>query len=286
MNHMRFRAMGCEVVVGGATPDELEAVERLFEKRDRIFSRFRSDSELNRVNAFPARIQIVSDAFADMVRVALDAAAATDGLVDPTVGAAIVALGYDRDFDLLDRGGSPAPRVVPAPGHQQVRLHGRILQRPIGLQLDLNGVVKGRTVDDALALIRGPGFVSAGGDLAVRGPLDVALPDGEAIRLERGALATSGTLTRSWTRAGERLHHLVDPATGRSAESPWACVTVAGATCLTADVVAKAAFLLGDEGPAWLEARELPARLVHVDGSITSTSVWQRQARVDARQAA
>ena len=277
--------MGCEIVVGGTTPDELEAVVRLFEERDRTFSRFRSDSELARVNAFPARIQIVSDAFADMVRVALDAAASTGGLVDPTVGAAIVALGYDRDFGLLDEDG-PAVRGAPAGRHHQIRIHGRILQRPVGLQLDLNGVVKGRTVDDALALIAGPGFVSAGGDLAARGPLDVALPDGEAIRLERGALATSGTLTRSWVREGERLHHLVDPATGRSAESPWACVTVAGDTCLTADIAAKAAFLLGDDGPAWLEARELPARLMHVDGSVTSTSVWQRQARGGETQAA
>ena len=285
MSQSRFRAMGCEIVVGGSTPDELEAVMRLFAARDRTFSRFRADSELTRVNGFPSRIQIVSDAFADMLRVGLAAAEATGGLVDPTVGAAIVALGYDRDFDSLDAGGR-ATHPVPAGRYRDVRVHGRILERPFGLELDLNGVVKSRTVDEALTLIAGRGFVSAGGDLAARGPLDVALPGGEAIRLERGALATSGTLTRSWTREGERLHHLVDPVTGRSATSPWACVTVAGDTCLAADIAAKAAFLLGGDGPAWLEARRLPGRFVDDDGGVALTELWAQQVFAGARQAA
>ena len=277
--------MGCEIVVAGATSRELGAVVDLFERRDRTFSRFRSDSELERVNRFPSRIQIVSEAFADMLRLALDAAAATGGLVDPTVGAAIVALGYDRDFDSLDED-RPPTQAVPGGRYRDIRLHERILQRPVGLELDLNGVVKSRTVDDALSLVAGAGFVSAGGDLAARGPLDVALPDGDAIRLERGALATSGTRTRSWVRGGERVHHLVDPATGLSAASPWTCVTVAGATCLAADVAAKAAFLMGDDGPAWLDARELPGQLVRVDGSVTHTTTWERQLLGPAEQAA
>jgi thiamine biosynthesis lipoprotein len=268
--------MGCEIVVAGATPAELEAVKNLFAERERTFSRFRADSELTRVNGSRARFHLLSESFAGMVRIALDAAVATDGLVDPTVGAAIVALGYDRDFDLLERDARPV-LPVPAGGHRELRLRGRLLDRPPGLTLDLNGVVKSRTVDDALALMAGHGFVSAGGDLAARGPLDVALPDGAAIRLERGALATSGTLTRSWARGGERLHHLVDPATGQSADSPWTCVTVAGATCLTADVTAKAAFLLGERGPAWLDARSFPGRFLRDDGAVTVTRTWALQ---------
>jgi FAD:protein FMN transferase len=281
----RFRAMGCEIVVAGATPDELAIVENLFAERERTFSRFRDDSELTRVNDSSARFHLVSETFADMVGIALDAVRATDGLVDPTVGAAIVALGYDRDFERLDPE-SPPTLPVPAGGHHEIRLRGRLLDRPPGLVLDLNGVVKGRTVDDALGLIAGAGFVSAGGDLATREPLDVALPDGAEIRLERGALATSGTLTRSWTSGGERRHHLVDPATGRSAASPWTCVTVAGATCLTADVAAKAAFLLGEHGLAWLEARSLPGRFLRADGTAAVTDAWERQEAGAVREAA
>jgi thiamine biosynthesis lipoprotein len=272
-----FGAMGCEIVVAGATPDELDAVKRLFADRDRTFSRFAKDSELSRVNRSGGRLVVVSEQFAEMVRLALDAARATGGAVDPTVGAAIVALGYDREFDELPPDGPPAG-AVPAGRYREVRVHGRVLERPPGVQLDLNGVVKSRTVDDALALLGGAGYVSAGGDLATRSPLDVGLPGGGAIRLERGALATSGTLTRSWRRGGQRFHHLVDPATGSSASSQWTCVTVAGVTCLAADLAAKTAFLLGERGPAWLDTRSLPGRLVRHDGSVVETAAWAREA--------
>ena len=237
------------------------------------------------MNRFPARILVVSDAFADMLRLALRAASTTHGLVDPTVGAAIVALGYDRDFDDLDPAATGL-KPVPAGRWTAIRIRGRILERPVGVELDLNGVVKSRTVDDALDLVAGPGFVSAGGDLAVRGPLDVALPGGEAIRLERGGMATSGTLTRFWLRDGQRHHHLVDPATGRSAESPWASVTVAAATCLMADVAAKAAFLRGEHGPVWLESLRLPGRFLGVDGAATMTATWAAQAASASQVAA
>jgi thiamine biosynthesis lipoprotein len=273
-----FRAMGCDVVVRGASEPERAAIEELFIERDHRFSRFRSDSELTRVNTLSARVQVVSDDFAAMTRLALRATRATDGLVDPTVGAAIVALGYDRDFEDLEPDRTDA-RPVPAGRHHEVRVYGRLLDRAPGIQLDLNGVVKSRTVDDALALMGGAGFVSAGGDLATRGPIDVALPDGDAVRLQGGALATSGTLTRSWLRGDERVHHLVDPATGRSANSPWYCVTVAAASCLRADVAAKAAFLLGEYGPDWLEEHSLPGRFVGRAGVIVETPGWARQTR-------
>ena len=48
-----FGAMGCEVVVAGASPEELSRIRALFEERDRVFSRFREESELRRVNQVP-----------------------------------------------------------------------------------------------------------------------------------------------------------------------------------------------------------------------------------------
>ena len=113
-----------------------------------------------------------------------------------------------------------------------------------------------------MGVLSGPGFVSAGGDLATKGEVDVALPGGGAVRLVSGGLATSGRTKRRWLRAGEEQHHLIDPATGRPSASRWEQVTVCGATCLAADVAAKAAFLLGDDGPDWLDERGLPGRFL------------------------
>jgi len=255
--------MGCELVVDGAAADA-GAVLELFDERDRLFSRFRPDSELNRVNAAPTPVVRVSAEFARAVRTALGAAAATGGLVEPTVGAALLASGYDDDFERLDPDPRPAG-AAPAGRWREVRLDGRLLWRPPGLVLDLNGVVKSQAVDDALRA-SGARLVSAGGDLAVSRTTTVAVPGGGELSLRRGGLATSGSARRRWLRGGEWQHHLIDPRTGRPSTSPWDEVTVAARSCLEADVAAKAAFLLGADGPDWLDDHGLPGRFVAAGG--------------------
>jgi thiamine biosynthesis lipoprotein len=231
----RFRAMGCDVVVAGGDP---AAVAAVLERWEAAFSLFRPESELSRVNRLPAHVRAVSPLFAHALEVALAMAAETEGLVDPT---------------LCGR-------------WPQVALSGELLSRPPGLALDLNGVVKALAVDEAAATLDGPGFVSVGGDLAVRGPVDVALPAGGAIRVVSGGLATSGTASRG--------AHLVDTATGRASDSCWRQVTAPGATCLDADVAAKAGFLLSEQGPDWLDARGLAGRFISVDGEIVENRAW------------
>jgi thiamine biosynthesis lipoprotein len=267
--------MGCEIVVGGAGPAEATQIERLFRERDRVFSRFRHGSELNRVNARAGRLTEVSEMFAQTIEIALRIAAETEGLVDPTLGHAVEAAGYSQDFGLL----SPDPRPAGDPQRgnwRAVLLLGRRVRIPEGTSVDLNGVVKALAVDDALDLLRGDGFVSAGGDIAARGELTVALPDGESVLLRQGALATSGTTKRRWLRAGATQHHLIDPRTGRPSNSLWEQVTVCGATCLAADAAAKAGFLLGERGPSWLDERGLPARFLGTFAEPTPNECWQR----------
>jgi FAD:protein FMN transferase len=261
----RFRSMGCDVVVAGASPAALAAIEALFEHYDATFSRFRSGSELSRLNR--AGGGELSPLFAEVLDTALWARAQSGGLVDPSLGGAIAAAGYDADFAAgLDRT-APAAEPVPACAFAVV---GRVLVLR-GVRLDLNGVVKGLAVDRAAALLDGDGFVSAGGDVATRGPVDVAL-SGTAVRVT-GGLATSGVTRRRWLRGGREQHHLIDPATGAPARSPWREVTVCAATCLDADVAAKAAFLLGEAGPAWLDARGLPGRFV--GERVVANACWE-----------
>jgi FAD:protein FMN transferase len=231
----RFRAMGCDVAVAGGDPGAVAAV---LERWEAAFSLFRPESELCRVNRAEAQVVTVSPLFAQALRVALDVAAETKGRVDPT---------------LCGR-------------WREITLSGRLLSRPPGLALDLNGVVKALAVDDAAATLDRPGFVSVGGDLAVRGPVDVALPAEGSIRVVSGGLATSGTASRG--------AHLVDTATGEPSESPWEQVTASGATCLAADVAAKAGFLLGGRGPEWLDARGVAGRFVGADGAVVENASW------------
>jgi thiamine biosynthesis lipoprotein len=262
--------MGCDVELPDGAP--LDDVRALFEARDRRFSRFHDASELNRVNASPRGLTLVSEEFASMLSLALDAARATGGLVTPAAGGALIAAGYDRDFPRLPLDGVA---VVPArvPSSHAVSLRGLALLRTDPVILDLNGVVKSRTVDDALGLL-GAGWVSAGGDVATTVPLLVGLPGGDTITLERGGLATSSVAGRTWQRGGIRMHHLIDPATGLPTESPWRDVTVAAQSCYVADVAAKATLLLGRAGPSWLDRRRLAGRFVDHDGNVTVSERW------------
>jgi len=231
----RFCAMGCAVATSG---DFRTPAAGVLESWEEAFSLFRAESELSRVNASPSRVLHVSQLFSSTLEIALDVAAETDGLVDPT---------------LCGR-------------WTEIVVSAQLLSRPPGLALDLNGVVKALAVDEAAAALDGPGFVSVGGDLAVRGPVDVALPVGGAIRVVAGGLATSGTASRG--------AHLVNTATGLPSESPWEQVTASGATCLAADVAAKTGFLLGTDGPGWLDERGIPGRFVALDGEVVENPAW------------
>jgi thiamine biosynthesis lipoprotein len=267
----RFRSMGCEVVAD--IDGDPAVVEGLFASDDRRFTRFARDSELVRVNR-SHRPVLVSQRFARAVTAALRAWRQTEGLVDPTLLDALEAAGYDRDFREL--GADPRPANVGQAGQAAaIRLTGRLLTRPASARLDLNGVVKAMTVDDALEAAGGRGWISAGGDIATGRPLEVALPGGGSVRVERGGLATSGSTGRRWLRGGEQQHHLIDPRSGRPAESPWAQVTVCGSTCLAADTAAKAAFLLGTRGPRWLDQRGMPGRFIGADGSVVLNEAWR-----------
>ena len=96
----------------------------------------------------------------------------------------------------------------------------------------------------------------------------------QIVRLGSGAIATSSTEVRQWKRAGQELHHIVDPRTGFPAKGPWRSATVAAATCAEANAASTAALVEVDNAASWLKATGLPARLVAADGNIHRFGSW------------
>ena len=247
------------------------------------------------LNRAGGRRQPVSPLFAEAIAVALRAAAATDGDVDPTCGRSLVRLGYDRDFAELAsrRGHRPDPSPpVPAGGWRSVDFDPEALTIKLhaGVQLDLGATAKALAADRAartIAAATGAGvLVNLGGDIAVAGqpPASgwrveiVADDDGfgrrPVVAIWDGGLATSSTGSRTWRRGAQSLHHIVNPRTGRSADSCWAAVSVAAATCVDANTASTAAVIRSAVAPAWLASLGLPARLVGADGAVTTTGGW------------
>lgn len=272
-----FRSMGTTVTLLGpagdaAFPRALDAVSRRFIDEERRFSRFRGDSELSRVNAASGRPRTVSAPFAELVSLALDAAARTAGRFDPTVHDALVAAGYDRDFDEVLAGARGALHpAAPCGRWAEVEVDGRTLTLPAGVHLDLGGIAKGWTADraaeDALAAGLPWATVNAGGDLRLAGdapPLPVAIEDPEdpdvellRIRVPSGGLATSSVMKRSWAPG---RHHVIDPSSGRPAETELLQITVWSETAVEAEVRATDGLLLGrravERSPAVCVTRE------------------------------
>jgi FAD:protein FMN transferase len=271
-----------------ATDDVLAAL-------DRQASRFRPDSELSWLNDAGGGMFMLGDELAEAVGVALAAARWTGGLTDPTVGAALVSLGYDRDFAAISQGGEPPGAPVPAPGWQLLTLDGPLLRLPPGVRLDLGATAKGLGSDRAVRAVmsatggEGGVLVSLGGDIAVAGtpphggwPVAVAEePDqtgpsypSQLVRLAAGAVATSSVSARRWRRGDAVLHHIVDPRTGRPADGPWRTVTVAAATCADANAASTAAIVAGGRAQDWLTAARLPARLTGHDDRVRRLGGW------------
>jgi FAD:protein FMN transferase len=298
-----FSALGSTAKIGVAQGGpralaEAEAEVRLTVKQiDQACSRFRDDSELSALNAASGRAVHASPLLIDAVDEAVRAARLTDGDVDPTVGGALIALGYDRDFAAVGARGAPRATLVPVPGWQTVRVdrEAGTLSVARGVTLDLGATAKALAADRAAvqaSAATGCGvLVALGGDISIAGTApaagwrvrvtddhrsDVSAP-GQWITLSSGGLATSSTTVRRWATSSGCAHHLVDPTTGSSASGPWRTVTVSAASCLDANIASTAAIVRGERAVAWLESLSLPARLVGVDASVRHLAGWPEE---------
>lgn len=284
-------ALGTDARIAVWPPDSLPAAcaaaDGVLAELDRQASRFRPDSELSGLHRAGGGLSVLSDGLAEAVDVALAAAAWTGGRVDPTVGAALIALGYDRDFSAIGSAGGPAGGSVlpaPVPGWRQVMRDGRLLRLPAHVRLDLGATAKAVGSDRAAraaARVAGGALASLGGDIAVAGtppldgwPVTVGTREGPLIRLGIGAVATSSVSCRRWRRGGRELHHIIDPRTGLPADGPWQTATVAAVTCADANAAATAVIVAGAEAEDWLAGVGLPARLVSAAGMVRLVGGW------------
>ena len=304
-HEIRFRAMGtqCHVLVAGAgdVADELCHLARMrVELLEQSWSRFRPDSELNRLNASDGRgPQTVSPDLLRLGRAMKDAWLGTAGLFDPTVLASMRALGYDADFETVAaRSATALDDVILAasPGMSAVTIDESTstISLPTGVGLDPGAIGKGLAADIIAEELFGAGaggvLVNLGGDISLAGepaagdPWSISIEDErrpadhpervlQILTVEggRAGVATSTTLKRRWAQG--RRHHVIDPRTGSMISSDLVQVTVAAPTACMAEWSATAALLKSpDSATAWLQEQGRTAilltrdRAVHVSG--------------------
>ena len=271
-----------EAIMGTAIRVELWADERRsgeaaaaavmddMHRIDRAMSPHKVTSELSRINREAARQPVVLSAeMAGLVKQALHYSRITDGAFDISYA----AVGQLYDYRQRQR---PTPAEL-ATARDLVGwqgLHFDADARTLrfareGMRIDLGGFAKGHAVDRAALLLRQRGItrahISAGGDSRVIGnrrvgtkdgatenrPWTVAIRDprrpGEVVAvlpLEDCSVSTSGDYERYFDDGPERVHHLLDPATGRSPQHVHS-VTIIAADGLASEALSKAVFVLG-----------------------------------------
>jgi FAD:protein FMN transferase len=294
-----FRAIGTTATVVVPEPADAAAAERLLANElvtvDLACSRFRDDSELQAVHAQAGRTVHVSELLFEALSVACETAERTGGAVDPTIGNAIAALGYDADLDeVQSRPPAPPPTLGRVAGYQHVQLNRRqrTVRIPRGVRLDLGATAKALAADRAASRIAarlGAGtLVSLGGDVAVAGaapaggwPIGIARESSapadlvdQVVAITHGGLASSAPSVRTW-RVGQRdVHHILDPRTGDCVDRYWDLVTATGPSCVEANLVTTAAIVWGERALDDLARFDQSVRLVRRDGKVFFVNGW------------
>lgn len=258
----------------------IELVEAEIERLEDALSLFRQDSELCRLN----RDQFLQSPSADLRRaltLAIDMAAASGGLFDPTVQALWEA--HVDWFAIAPNSGTPPEeliaRVRMAVDWRGARIEADAIGLGQGQRVTLNGLGQGYVTDRITELLAARGLKHVLVDLGEQRAMEPRL-DGNAwqiaragqapIALRRGALATSEG-AGCVLGAGGVAHHLFDPRSGRSA-AHWKALTVHHRSAAIADALSTTFYIAS--------AEEIAALLPRFPGTV----VWARNhANVDRR---
>lgn len=233
-----------------------------------IASAFEPTSEVACLNA-EGRLDSPSAELIEIIEAALETFTISHGAFDITIEPLLALWRYDSvaktqfwdlPSDAQEQAIAAAMAVV---GSDRVVLeYGAALEIALlpGTQITLGGIAKGYAVDQGLRVLTDRGIqhalIDAGGDIGVVGgkpggePWEIALRDPEdegnvlaRFELIDCAIATSGNYLRYFDPEAQ-VGHIMDPRTGRSALHA-SSATVIAPTCIEADALATAVFVLG-----------------------------------------
>ncbi|WP_317932535.1 FAD:protein FMN transferase [Halioxenophilus sp. WMMB6] len=246
----------------------LALVRAEMERIDTVYSPYIDSSELARVNQLAAsQTQTLSPEFARLVDKALWVNRISHGAFDITYA----SVGHLYDYR---SGQAPDDAQIAANLPAVGKLHWQPHTRQIrfahpGVKIDLGGLAKGYAVDSAAALLREHGVqhasVNAGGDTRLLGdnlgrpwligiknprpgPDDAAWQSVVKLPMANEAISTSGDYERYFIdqHTGERVHHILNPATGKSSHG-LISASVIGPEGFNTDPLATAVFVMGAE---------------------------------------
>ncbi len=264
---------------------------------DALMSPYKPDSELSRINRDAAKgpVKISREQF-DLIARSIEFSRLSGGAFDVTFS----SVGYLYDYRAgIEPSDAQIAQALPGINYRHLLLdrdRQTIRFAREGVRIDLGGIAKGYAVDLGIELLKRRGIrsaiVQAGGDSRVLGdrggrPWHVAIRDPRnkqnvvaVIPLVDAAISTSGDYERYFIKPnGERVHHIIDPKTGKSAHGVIS-VSVIAPDATTTDGLTKSVFLKGPkDGIAFIESLKIPgvdAVIIDAEGRMHFTKGLQR----------
>ncbi len=255
------------------------AVDAVFERLGEIHKKtdfFSESSEVFSLNSAKADEKVsISDDLAKIFEVAMEVQKASGGSFDPTVAAVVELWNFSGEGRIPEE--AEIAEKLSWVGGELLSFEGKntVKKSADGVKADLGGAAKGYAGDEAIRILKeynvSGAVVDLGGNITCMGENPktenkkwrIGLqkpfsPTGEidgVVELSEGAVVTSGTYQRYFEKDGKKYHHIIDPKTGYPSKSPFSSVTVVAKNGLTADCLATACFVLGEE-----KGRELAER--------------------------
>ncbi len=245
-----------------------ERIRNYVQDFEQTYTRFSDSSLLGQLNQHKRLSNPPTDMLT-MLEYARDMCRASDGVFNISVGGKLQELGYGR---------ASSQGKISHDFWNDVKLTPEEICIPSEISLDFGGFGKGWLIDILGKLLEGKGVsyyvINGGGDIFVNAPepLEFALehPYDQtksigSTKIQRGALAVSSTVKRSWKQGSKTHHHIIDPRTGKPSQSDIVSTYVRAETALLADTCATILLIAPDLEPKLTDAYSLKTILLRHD---------------------
>ena len=248
----------------GGNQSILTRCEELLQEHEWIFDRFDEDGLIFAINNFAEPVMI-DYAVADCIRIAKEYNEISGGLFDITLAPIMDMYGFGSDEPSVPDEEMLKVLLSTMTGMDKLQVdESDMLIKPFGVQMDLGAIAKGYTADRMRELLEDSkvrsAIINLGGNVVVMGdkdgePFSVGIQypfeaDGTsiaAVLVSDASVVTSGIYQRYFEKDGKIYHHIIDPTTGRPADTDLYSATIITDSAAKADAMSTVCMLLGAE---------------------------------------
>lgn len=236
---------------------EKKTIEGIISELDSSLSIYKPYSLINKFNNSDTGVEM-DQHLSKVVRRSIEIYRETKGISDISIYPVVDAWGFGISKVSRIPTAEVIKKIMPCVGLKKIHINGTRLLKDIPcLKIDVNGIAQGYSVDVLANFIESKGIqnyiVELGGEIRARGRKqpggefmqigieqpsdndDTSEPLQKIIKLENGAITTSGNYRKYISSGNKKFSHLMDPKTGYPIDNELISITVRASDAMSAD---------------------------------------------------